>query len=65
MNKFTDWDTLPLTLTAAMVGTILNISKPCVYNLLNRADFPAFRVERRIIIPRDEFKAWLKKQAGL
>ena len=44
---------------------VLNISRPTMTNLVHRADFPAFRVGRRWIIPADGLKRWLEEQVVL
>ena len=40
----------------------LNISKPTMLEIVNRADFPAFRIGRRWIIPIDGMQRWLEEQ---
>jgi len=60
----TDWQALPLILTAADVARVLGLSKPTTYELFARSDFPAVRVsERRLIVGKDKLKAWLDEQA--
>jgi len=60
----TDWNEVPLVLNAADVAKILGLSKPNVYALFNRADFPAVRVsDRRIVVGRDKLREWLDKKA--
>ena len=39
------------------------ISLPTMRALAHRADFPAFRVGRRWIIPVEDFMRWLSEQA--
>ena len=38
------------------------LGRNAAYEVVNRADFPAVRIGRRIIIPVDEVKVWMKKQ---
>jgi len=41
----------------------LGIGRSLAYELVNREDFPAVRIgERRIIVPVDALKEWLKEQ---
>ena len=54
---------LPLTLTVSDVQEILGLSKPIAYQLTRRADFPALRVGRKILIPRDKFFEWYENHA--
>lgn len=53
-----------MALSVAEVQEALGIGRNAVYNLVNRADFPAIRLNggRRILIPRDAFLRWLDQQ---
>ncbi len=53
-----------LVLTVDELMTELRVSRPVAYNLANRADFPAIRVGRRILVPRDGLERWLKAHEG-
>ena len=65
MNTITNWNDLPLALTAEQVRKVLGVSKPVVYTLINRADFPCVQVSpNRKIIPKEQFIRWLENQAG-
>ena len=48
-----------LCMTVPEVAQALGISKPTAYNLANRADFPAIRLGKRIIVPRAPFEKWV------
>jgi predicted DNA-binding transcriptional regulator AlpA len=62
-NILTDWDALPLVLNAADIGRVLGLSKPIVYNLFHRADFPTIHVtEKRLIVTKEAFRNWLDTQ---
>ena len=52
-----------LTLSVAEAAAALGISRPTMYHLLNRSDFPRVQVGRRVLIPRRELEAWLTQQA--
>lgn len=41
----------------------IGISLPKLYELIYSTDFPAFRVGRRWVIPKDALDAWLARQA--
>lgn len=43
---------------------LLGVSRPVAYSLANRADFPAVRIGRRILIPRSGLEKWLEQQSG-
>ena len=60
-----DIASLPVALTVDQVQKILGISRVSAYQLLKQPDFPAVRIgERRYVIPRDRFFAWLDKKAN-
>lgn len=52
-----------LAMTVEQVATELGISKPIAYDLVRSEGFPALRVGRRVIIPRQEFEQWLSDSA--
>lgn len=43
---------------------LLGISRPTLYQLLNRADFPSFRVGGRVLISVSGLQAWIDRQAA-
>ena len=44
------------------IREITGISRAQVYNIMNRADFPAIRIGKRIIVPIEAFNRWLDEQ---
>ena len=54
-------DRLALSVTEA--AEALNVSRPTMYQLMRRADFPAFRVGRRTLISRSGLERWIEAQA--
>ncbi len=52
-----------LTLKPTEAAKLLNVSKPVIYELCKRKDFPAIRVGRAIIIPRAQLDTWLEKES--
>jgi len=64
MTAYTNWSDTPLLLTAADITVITGLSKPIVYELMRRQDFPSIRMSaKRIVVPRDAFRNWLDEQA--
>ena len=53
-----------LTYTLTGAAKALNVSKPTMEKIVNRADFPAFKAGRRWIIPADGLCKWLQVQAA-
>ena len=58
--KYKNYDELPLVLNAIDVSEVLGLSLAGTYELMREKDFPAKRIGKRIIVPRDEFLEWLK-----
>ena len=54
----------PLAVSAAEAARLLGISRPKVYELLGREDFPAFKLGGRTLISVDGLRRWVEQQAG-
>ena len=52
----------PLAVGTAEGARLLGISRPTLYTLLNRSDFPSFRVGNRILISVAGLQAWIDRQ---
>lgn len=52
-----------LTYTVQEIAELIGISKPKAYELTCRQDFPAIRIGRRVVVPKEEFKTWLAAEA--
>lgn len=51
-----------LTMNVSDLQQALGIGRRHAYELVNRADFPAIRLGKRILVPRDAFLRWLERQ---
>ena len=54
---------LLLTLNAREAAEVLRISKSKVYELAQSESFPAIRIGKRVVIPRDKLIQWMNNQA--
>ena len=52
-----------LALSAAEAAQLIGVSKPTVYLLCKREDFPSFYVGGRLLISRRGLEAWIEQQA--
>lgn len=52
-----------LTYSPEETAKSLGVSRPTVYTLLKRADFPAFKVGSRTLISVEGLRAWVQAQA--
>lgn len=53
----------PLSIGTEDAARLLGISRPSLYQLLNRSDFPSFRVGGRVLIAVEELRQWVSQQA--
>ena len=54
----------PLAVGPTEAARLLGVSRPTLYQLLNQADFPSFRVGRRVLISVSGLDVWIKQQAA-
>ena len=54
-----------MTLTVAEAAQALQLSKPTVYALCQRPDFPAVRVGKKVLIPIDRLQEWLRSESSM
>ncbi len=58
-------DELPAMLTAADLAGALGISRAGAYALLHRRGFPALRIGKRLMVPKDKLTAWIDRNTGM
>lgn len=51
-----------ITYSATELAALLGISRYAAYNLMHRADFPSFRIGKRLLVTHVDTLAWLNKQ---
>ena len=54
----------PLAVSAPEAARLLGVSKPTVYQMMNREDFPAFKVGTRTLISVEGLREWIRKQVN-
>ena len=52
-------------LTAAELAGALGISRAGAYALLHRKGFPALRIGKRLMVPKDKLAAWIDQNTGI
>lgn len=52
-----------LTLRPSEAAELMQVSKPTMYELCRREDFPVIHIGRKLLIPKAALMAWLNKQA--
>ena len=63
-SQFTNYDNLPLFLSAKLVAETLGVSISSAYELMAEKDFPALRIGSRIVVPKDKLRAWVERKTG-
>ena len=63
-TTYKHYDELPLFLNATMVAKVMGISPSSSYALLHSKGFPTLRVGGRMVVPRDQFIAWVEQHTG-
>jgi len=62
-STYTNIEDLPLTLKAQEAAAVLRIAKSKVYELAQSVSFPAVRIGKRVVIPRDKLIQRMNSQA--
>ena len=63
-SAFKSYGELPLFLNAKLVAQVLGISPSSGYELLHQQDFPTLKIGNRIVVPKEEFIQWVKRNTG-
>lgn len=53
-----------LTYSVKEAAAVVGIGYIGMYDLCHRDDFPAIRIGKRIVIPKDGLQRWLVRQSG-
>lgn len=53
-----------MALSIAETAQLLSVSRPLVYELTNRADFPSFKVGTKTLVSTEGLREWVREQAG-
>ncbi len=62
--QYKSYDELPLMLSVPNVAEVLGIGRANAYELVRSEGFPAIKIGSRIIVPKDEFISWIKRQTS-
>ena len=52
----------PLAVSAVEAARLFGVSKPTVYELIGKEDFPSFKLGRRTLVSVDGLRAWISVQ---
>lgn len=52
---YKSYEELPLFLNAEIVAKVLGVSPSSGYELMHQQDFPALKIGKRIVVPKERF----------
>ena len=52
----------PMAVSAAEAARLLGVSRPTMYQIMDRADFPSFRVGSRVLVSVTGLQEWIDRQ---
>ncbi len=58
-------DSLPEFCSPADLSLVLPVSRATLYRMAEQKRIPAIRLGRRIIIPREPLKEWIRRESGI
>lgn len=61
LSEYKSYDNLPLFLNAATVAKVLGIAPSSSYELMHEADFPVLKIGNRLLVPKEQFVAWVEQ----
>ena len=61
---YKSYEELPLFLNAEIVERVLGVSPSSGYELMHQQDFPALKIGKRIVVPKERFIQWVQSTTG-
>ena len=61
---YKSYEELPLFLNADTVAKVLGVSPSTGYELMHEKNFPALKIGRRIVVPKEKFMRWVEQNTG-
>ena len=63
-SVYKSYDELPLMLNAETLAKVLGVAPSSEYELMHEKDFPTLKVGNRLVIPKEDFIAWVRSHTG-
>ena len=60
-SVYKSYEELPLFLNAETVAKVLGVAPSTAYELMHEADFPTLKIGNRIVVPKEQFIAWVQQ----
>lgn len=64
MRKITSFDQLPITLRDEDVADILGVSRANAYVIMHSKGFPKMQIGKRIMVTKENLRAWMETQTA-
>lgn len=61
---YTSYEELPLFLNSELVAKVLGVSPSTGYELMHTKDFPMLRIGNRMVVPKEQFIAWVARHTN-
>ena len=61
---YKSYEELPLFLNAEIVAKVLGVSPSSGYELMHQQDFPALKIGKRIVVPKERFIQWVEQNTN-
>ena len=58
-SVYKSYEELPLFLNAETVAKVLGVAPSTAYELMHEADFPTLKIGNRMVVPKEQFIAWV------
>lgn len=59
LSIYKSYDELPMMLNMKQLANLLGISDASAYELIQEEGFPALRIGKRIVVPKEELQNWI------
>lgn len=63
-SVYKSYDELPLMLNVETLAKVLGVAPSSAYELMHEKDFPTLKVGNRLVIPKEDFIAWVRSHTG-
>ena len=63
-SVYKSYDELPLMLNAETLAKVLGVAPSSAYEPMHEKDFPTLKVGNRLVIPKEDFIAWVRSHTG-
>ena len=60
-SVYKSYEELPLFLNAETVAKVLGVAPSTAYELMHEADFPTLKIGNRMVVPKEQFIAWVQQ----